>query len=119
VILYKRRSKRNAKISLGLINYDEWGSGGIAPPFLSSALYGGELLASPPSSFTPRYQLYRRLGMLQCWSGRSGGENNLLPFLGIKLTFLGLPGRSLVAIPAHPMRYELLVSCSCFKVFRL
>jgi hypothetical protein len=34
-------------LSMGLINYsprheDIWGSGGIAPPFLTSVLYGGE-----------------------------------------------------------------------------
>jgi hypothetical protein len=30
-----------------------WGSGGIAPPFLTSALYGGEWSASRPNRFTP------------------------------------------------------------------
>jgi hypothetical protein len=31
-----------------------WGSGGIAPPFLTLALVGGEWLASHPYRFTPR-----------------------------------------------------------------
>jgi hypothetical protein len=30
-----------------------WGSGGIAPPFLTSALDEGEWLASCPDCFTP------------------------------------------------------------------
>jgi hypothetical protein len=30
-----------------------WGSGGIAPPFLTSALDGGEWSASRPGHFTP------------------------------------------------------------------
>jgi hypothetical protein len=32
---------------------DEWGSGGIAPLFFSSALDGGEWSASYPGRFTP------------------------------------------------------------------
>jgi hypothetical protein len=31
-----------------------WGSGGIAPPFLTSALDGGEWSASRPGRYTPR-----------------------------------------------------------------
>jgi hypothetical protein len=31
-----------------------WGSGGIAPHFLTSALDGGEWSASRPGRFTPR-----------------------------------------------------------------
>jgi hypothetical protein len=31
---------------------DMWGSGGIAPPFLTSALDGGEWSASRPGTFT-------------------------------------------------------------------
>jgi hypothetical protein len=31
-----------------------WGSGGVAPPFFTSALDGGELSASRPCRFTPR-----------------------------------------------------------------
>jgi hypothetical protein len=43
------------------------GSGGIGPPFFTSALYGGEWSASCPCSSTswgnsPRYPLDRRLG---------------------------------------------------------
>jgi hypothetical protein len=46
------------KLSLCLINSalcheDIWGSGGIAPPFLTSALDGGEWSASRPCRFTP------------------------------------------------------------------
>jgi hypothetical protein len=32
---------------------DVWGSGGIALPFLTSALYGGERSASGPGPFNP------------------------------------------------------------------
>jgi hypothetical protein len=33
---------------------ETWGSGGIAPPFLTSALDGGEWSASRPGRFTPK-----------------------------------------------------------------
>jgi hypothetical protein len=54
-----------------------WGNGGIAPPFLTSALVGGEWSASRPSRFTPMEiaplcTLYMRLGGPQSQSGRYG-----------------------------------------------
>jgi hypothetical protein len=59
-----------------------WGSGGIAPPFLTSAVDGGEWSASRPGRFiargrSPRYPLDRRLGGPQGQSGRCGEEKNL------------------------------------------
>jgi hypothetical protein len=39
-------------ISLALCHEDIWGSGGIATPFLTSALVGGEWSASRPCRFT-------------------------------------------------------------------
>jgi hypothetical protein len=45
------------KLSLCLIKHvttKTWGSGGIAPPFLTSALDGGEWPVSNPDRFTPR-----------------------------------------------------------------
>jgi hypothetical protein len=61
-----------------------WGSGGIAPPFLTSALDGDEWSASRPGRFTlrgncPRYPLDRRLGGPQSRSGHYGEEKNLTP----------------------------------------
>jgi hypothetical protein len=41
------------KLSLCLISLSIWGSRGIAPPFLPSALDGGEWSASRPCRFTP------------------------------------------------------------------
>jgi hypothetical protein len=41
------------KLSLTLIEHHAWGSGGIAPPFLTRALDGGEWSASRPCHFTP------------------------------------------------------------------
>jgi hypothetical protein len=55
-----------------------YGGGGIAPPFLTSALDGGDLLASRPGHLTPYYLFYKKLG-----SGRCGVEKNLFPLLGI------------------------------------
>jgi hypothetical protein len=51
-------SKVKVKLSLCLISYalrheDVWGSGGIALPFLTSALDGGEWSASRPCRFNP------------------------------------------------------------------
>jgi hypothetical protein len=59
-----------------------WGSGGIAPPFLTSALDGADCVASRPCRFIPRgnrnlYPLYRRLGGPKSRSGRYGEEKNL------------------------------------------
>jgi hypothetical protein len=42
-----------------LCHEDMWGSGGIAPPFLTSELDGGELSASSPGERAPRYRLDR------------------------------------------------------------
>jgi hypothetical protein len=51
-----------------------WGSGGIAPPFLASALDGDECSASLPAALLPRklprYALDRRLDGPQSRSGR-------------------------------------------------
>jgi hypothetical protein len=66
-----------------------WGSGGIAPPFLTSALDGGEWSASRPGRYTPEerapplYPLARRLGGSQSGSGRCEEKKNL-PLLGIE-----------------------------------
>jgi hypothetical protein len=63
---------KKVKVSLRLINYaphqeDVWESGGVAPPFLTSALDGRERSASLTCRFTPeevapQYPLQRRLG---------------------------------------------------------
>jgi hypothetical protein len=58
-------------------------NGGIAPPFFTFALDGGEWLSSRPCRFTlggkrPRHLLYS-LGGPQSRSGRFGVEKNLLP----------------------------------------
>jgi hypothetical protein len=82
-------------MSLCLINWpshheDEWGSGGIAPPFLTSTLDGGELSASHSRRFTSGkglpYPLSRRLGGPHSRSGCCEGANNFLPLLGIELS---------------------------------
>jgi hypothetical protein len=41
-------------IRQALCHEDTWGTGGIAPSFLTSALDGGEWSVSRPSRFTPR-----------------------------------------------------------------
>jgi hypothetical protein len=68
-------TKKNVKLSLCLINSalcheDIWGGGGIAPPFLTSALDGGEWSDSRTGHFThkkksPWYPLGRRMGRPQ------------------------------------------------------
>jgi hypothetical protein len=80
------------------------GSGGIAPPFLESALDGGEWSASRPYRFTPfetapQYPLYRRLFGPQSRSGRYGEDKNLSSLPGLEPRLLGLPACSLFAIP--------------------
>jgi hypothetical protein len=58
------------------------GSGGIAPPCLTSVLDGGEWSASRLCRFTPggkspRYPLYMRLGGPQSRSGLCGEDTNV------------------------------------------
>jgi hypothetical protein len=79
-----------------------WGSGSIAPPFLTSALNGGERSASRPCRFLlqkePRYTLDRKLGRPQSRSERCGVDENLLPLPEIEPR-LSIPYP--VAVPAH------------------
>jgi hypothetical protein len=56
----------------------------MTPPFLTSALGGGEWSSSCPSRFIPKkvfpgYPLYKRLGRPQTPYGRYGEEKNLDP----------------------------------------
>jgi hypothetical protein len=56
------------------------GSGGIAPPFLTTGLDGGEWSASRPSHFTPAETAPgRKLGGPQSQSGRYEEEKNPVP----------------------------------------
>jgi hypothetical protein len=60
-----------------------WGSGGIAPPFLTSALDGCELSTSHPGCLTPGesipYPFDKRLGGPQSQSEHGGEMKNLAP----------------------------------------
>jgi hypothetical protein len=64
-----------------------WGSGGIAPPFFTLALYEDEWSSSRPGRFTPGGKslepIGQRLGGPWSWSGHSGVQKNLLPLPGI------------------------------------
>lgn len=58
-----------------------WGSRGVAPIFFTSALDGGELVASGPCRFShqemsPRYSLVMRLGGPQNLVGSYGENKN-------------------------------------------
>jgi hypothetical protein len=55
-----------------------WGSGGIAPPFLTSGLGGGEWSTSRPGRFTPGEAPPVPIGP-QSLSGCCGEEKNLAP----------------------------------------
>jgi hypothetical protein len=58
------------------------GSGGVAPPILTTALDGVEWLASRPGRFPLAEETLdpsdRRLGGSQSWTGRRGIEKSLL-----------------------------------------
>jgi hypothetical protein len=62
-----------------------WGSGGIAPQFLTSALDGGEWLASRPGHFPPgeiapsNYWTGRLVGSIAYLDAADKGRNLLLP----------------------------------------
>jgi hypothetical protein len=64
---------REKLLSLCLINQaprheDIWGSGGIAPPYFTSILDGGEWSASRPFRFTPR-EIAPRAHWIGGWVG--------------------------------------------------
>jgi hypothetical protein len=63
-----------------------WDSGGIAPPFLTSALDGGEWLASRPGSFTPGERA-PGTHWIGSWVGPRAGLDDVE-----KRKFLTLPG---------------------------
>jgi hypothetical protein len=63
-----------------------WGSGGIAPPFLTLALDGGEQSASQPGHFTPRERM-PGTNWIGGWVGPRAGldavhKRKILPMLG-------------------------------------
>jgi hypothetical protein len=60
--------------------FDVWGSGGIAPPFLTSALYGGEWSASRPYRFTSEETAFAT-----CWIEGWVGPRAGLDFMKKKL----------------------------------
>jgi hypothetical protein len=88
------------KLSLCLIKHHfmkTWGTGGMAPPFLTSAPYGVRGQLHAPATLTlgkePRYQLDRRLGGPQNLSGRCRENKNILFLPGVKAIFLCSPTR--------------------------
>jgi hypothetical protein len=74
----------------------------MAPPFLTSALDGGEWLDSLPGPLYPRINSHR-VRFIGNWMGPEARlgvmEKSLLPLPGIEPRFLDRPSRSLVAIP--------------------
>jgi hypothetical protein len=93
--------KREVTLFLCLIKHHVWGSGGIAPPFLISALEWGDWSAPRPCRFTsgetaPTYPLNIRLGGPQSRSERCGEEKNLLPLPRIERR------------PSNPSPYRLI-----------
>jgi hypothetical protein len=93
-------------INLTLRQDGVWGSGGIAPSFLASALNGSELSVTQ----------YRRLDRFQIRSARYGEVQNIFTMPGIEPRLLGRPARSLIAIPTElslariTMIHKILVS---------
>jgi hypothetical protein len=91
---------------------DVWGSGGIAPPHLTSALDGGEWSASRPGRFnsgeiTPRYPLDRRLGGLV---GLDAVEKKkVFPSAAIRT-----PAVQPVAISTEVSRFLILLVCTIY-----
>jgi hypothetical protein len=45
-----------------------WGTGGLAPPFLTSALDGGEWIGSRPGAFTPVQESPVLIGLVTEWA---------------------------------------------------
>jgi hypothetical protein len=52
-VVHNLRCNEILHIEFFLCHEDLWGSGGIASPFLTSAVDGGEWSASRPGRFTP------------------------------------------------------------------
>jgi hypothetical protein len=71
---------KEVNLSLWLISYtarheDIFGNGDIAPPFLTSALYGGEWLASRLGPLTPGKEPPVPIGQEAVWTGLEGVES--------------------------------------------
>jgi hypothetical protein len=75
-----------------------WGSGDIAPPFLTLALDGGEWLASRPWETAPGTHFIG--GLVGPRAGLDIMEKDLLPLPKIKPRFLSRPACSLVILTA-------------------
>jgi hypothetical protein len=93
------------KLSLSIINYASCHeavrkNGDIAPPFLTSALDGGELSALYPCCFTPEETapITRRTPVLLWTLWR---RENLFHLLRIKPRLLSCPDHTLVATPTE------------------
>jgi hypothetical protein len=73
--------KVKLKLSLCLIKHCHeyiWGSGGIGPPFLTSALDGGEWSASRPGVFIPGTHLYIVYAILYMGNSRNNIKTNCI-----------------------------------------
>jgi hypothetical protein len=87
---------------------DIWGRDGVAPPFSTQHLDGGEWSTSHldrciPREIAPKYPLDRRLGGPQSWSGRYGEEKILTPAGNLTLTNqLLYPQTELIKLLTNP-----------------
>jgi hypothetical protein len=87
-----------------------WGSGGIAPLFLTSAPDGGEWSASRPCGLTPGYTA-RRTHWIGSWVGPRAGVDSMKKrkiYFPCRKSNPSHPAHGLVAIPTelsqlHPM----------------
>jgi hypothetical protein len=111
VLTYRSQSanvKRRRKV-VRILNYashheDVWGSGSIAPPFLTAALHGVVSFTHLPlyrRGKSPRYPFDRRLGGPQSRSGRCGGVKNVIPLPGFEPGYVGHPACSIVVVPGE------------------
>jgi hypothetical protein len=104
-------------LTLGLIN-QAMRNGGIAPPFLTSAL-DGDVASFMPQPFYPQGNSpfnppYKRLSGSQSQSECYGERNNLLSLLGIKLQFLGHP--VLILVTGLTELSKLICNTHCIKL---
>jgi hypothetical protein len=96
-----------------------WGSGGIAPPFLTSVLDGDDCSASCPGPFTP---IGRAPGTnwLGDWVGHRTGQDKvktrkIMPLPGLELRTLGCP---VCVSPVQSSKFLLVLASKVVLGFR-
>jgi hypothetical protein len=94
------------------------GSGGIAPPFMTSALDAAECPGLRPEN-CHRHRLDRRLVWPQSRSEYCGKETNLKPSLLYRLSYPGSVTLNSTYTHTHNARFQMVILCFILREIKL